>query len=128
MKDSVNLIIPAIRLDNEVFKCLKEINKINYSNFFVTIVLDQQEKNKLPKFKYKVNKLIVGKINMSTKRNIAVKKFKSKYIAFIDSDAYPNKNWLKLGIKYLKQKKGEVVGGPGLPFPGQNYSEKIFII
>ena len=125
MAEKVNIVIPAIKIDDELLKCLKEINKINYSNFFVTIVLDQQKKNRLPKFKYKVNKLIVGKINMSTKRNIAVKKFKSKYIAFIDSDAYPNKNWLKLGIKYLKQKKGEIVGGPSLPFPGQNYSQKI---
>ena len=125
MTDKVNIIIPAIKLDYEIFKCLKEINNTNYSNFFVTIVLDFDEKKKLQKFKYKINKLIVGKINMSEKRNIAVKKFKSKYIAFIDSDAYPNKKWLKLGVKYLKEKKGNVVGGPGLPFPKQNYSEKI---
>jgi len=125
MQEKVNIVIPAIKINEELLKCLKEINKVNYSNFFVTIVLDRQGKNKLPKFKYKVNKLIVGKINMSTKRNMAVKKFKSKYIAFIDSDAYPNKNWLKLGIKYLKQKKGEIVGGPSLPFPNQNYSKKI---
>ena len=69
--------------------------------------------------------MVVGKINMSKKRNLATKKFKSKFIAFIDSDAYPNKNWLKNGIKYLKQKKGDVVGGPSLPFAKQNYSEKI---
>ena len=125
MQEKVNIVIPAIKINEELLKCLKEINKVNYSNFFVTIVLDRQGKNKLPKFKYKVNKLIVGKINMSTKRNMAVKKFKSKYIAFIDSDAYPNKNWLKLGIKYLKQKKGEIVGGPSLPFPDQDYSQKI---
>jgi len=62
---------------------------------------------------------------MSKKRNMAVRKFKSKYIAFIDSDAYPNKNWLKLGIKYLKDKKNHVVGGPGLPFPDQDYSGRI---
>ena len=74
MAEKVNIVIPAFKIDEELLKCLKEINKINYSNFFVTIVLDQG-KNKLPKFKYKVNKLIVGKINMSTKRNIAVKKF-----------------------------------------------------
>jgi|TARA_B100001964_G_C14235074_1_gene602017 GT2 family glycosyltransferase len=125
MFEKVNIIIPAIKLDNELLKCLKEINKIKCANFFVTIVLDYDKKNELPKFKFKINKLIVGKINMSQKRNIAAIKFKSEYIAFIDSDAYPHKNWLKLGIKYLKQKKGDVVGGPGLPFSDQNYSEKI---
>ena len=125
MSEKVNIIIPAIKIDDELLKCLREINKISYSNFFVTIVLDYDEKKWLPKIKYKINKLIVGKINMSKKRNLAAKKFKSKYIAFIDSDAYPNKNWLKLATKYLKLKKGDVVGGPSLPFSDQNYSEKI---
>ena len=125
MSEKINIIIPAIKIDEELLTCLKEINKINYSNFFVTIVLDYDEYGWLPKFKYKIHKLIVGKINMSKKRNLAAKKFKSKYIAFIDSDAYPNKNWLKLAVKYLKQKKGDIVGGPSLPFSDQNYSEKI---
>ena len=125
MGDSVNIIIPAVKIDEEVLKCLVEINKIKYQNFFVTVVLDHSQGKKLPRFRYKINKLISGKINMSKKRNIAAKKFKSKYIAFIDSDAYPNKNWLKLAIKYLKQKKGNIVGGPGIPFPSQNYLEKI---
>ena len=125
MKKRVNIIIPAITINLELLKCLKEINKIRYSNFFVTIVLNHDSKIKIPRFKYKINKLIAGKINMSKKRNDAVKKFKSKYIAFIDSDAYPNPNWLKYGINYLIKKKADVVGGPGIPFPKQNYAEKI---
>jgi len=125
MKKRVNIIIPAITINLELLKCLKEINKIYYSNFFVTIVLNYDSKIKIPRFKYKINKLIAGKINMSKKRNDAVKKFKSKYIAFIDSDAYPNPNWLKYGINYLIKKKADVVGGPGIPFPKQNYAEKI---
>ena len=100
-----NIIIPAITINDELLKCLKEINKIYYSSFFVTIVLNHDSKIKLPKYRYKINKLVVGKINMSKKRNIAAKKFNSEYIAFLDSDAYPNRNWLRLGIGYLKQKK-----------------------
>ena len=125
MKKKVNIIIPAITINHELLKCLKEINKVNYSNFFVTIVLNYDSKTRLPRFKYKINKLISGKVNMSKKRNDAVKKFKSKYIAFIDSDAYPNPNWLKYAVSYLIQKKADVVGGPGIPFPKQNYAEKI---
>ena len=125
MQDTVNVIIPAIELGGELLKCLKEINKINYNKFIATIVLDRNSNIKLPKFKYKVKKLIVGKINMSKKRNIAAKKSKSKYIAFIDSDAYPNKNWLKLAVKYLNRGVADVVGGPGIPFPNENNMEKI---
>ena len=47
MAEKVNIIIPAIRLDSELLKCLEEINKIRYSNFDVTIVLDQNGKVKL---------------------------------------------------------------------------------
>ena len=121
----VNIIIPAIKLNDELLKSLKEINKLNYSNFFVTVVLDHDTKSKLPKFKYKINKMVVGKINMSKKRNLAAKKFKTKYIAFIDSDAYPNVNWLKNATKHLSDEKIHIVGGPNIPFKNKNYSEKI---
>ena len=125
MKDKVNIIVPAIKLDEELLKCLSIINKISYKDFFVTIVVDYKNKNKLPKLKFKIEQLIVGKINMSEKRNLAAKKFKSTYIAFLDSDAHPTINWLKFAIKYLKQEIGDVVGGPSLPFTNQNYSEHI---
>ena len=59
MKGLVNIIIPAIELNDELLKCLREINKINYSNFFVTIILDCKVKRKLPKFKYKINKIAI---------------------------------------------------------------------
>ena len=117
----VNIIIPAIKLNDELLKSLKEINKLNYSNFFVTIVLDYGAKNKLPKFKYKINKMVVGKINMSKKRNLAANKFKTKYIAFIDSDAYPNVNWLKNATKHLSDEKIHIVGGPNIPFKNHNF-------
>ena len=48
MKKKVNIIIPAITINLELLKCLKEINKIHYSNFFVTIVLNHDSKTKLP--------------------------------------------------------------------------------
>ena len=121
----VNIIIPSIKPNDELLKSLKEINKLNYSNFFVTVVLDHGAKNKLPKFKYKINKMVVGKINMSKKRNLAAKKFKTKYIAFIDSDAYPNVNWLKNAIKHLSDEKIHIVGGPNIPFKNKSYSEQI---
>ena len=65
MRDLVNIIIPAVKIDEEVLKCLQEINKIKYKNFFVTLVLDLVPSKKLPKLKYKINKIVSGKINMS---------------------------------------------------------------
>ena len=41
MADSVNIIIPSIKIDNELIKCLNNVNKLKYKNFIVTIVLDE---------------------------------------------------------------------------------------
>ena len=41
---------------------------------------------------------------MSFKRNYAAKKYNSEYLAFIDSDTYTHKNWLKYSIDLIKNK------------------------
>lgn len=125
MNIKVNIIIPSITISDELITCLQGINRLNYKNFFVSLVIDYDNKRKIPKFKFKLNKLIVGKIFMSKKRNLAVKKFKSDYIAFIDSDCYPCKDWLIIALKLLKKKPIHVVGGPNIPFINQSYSENI---
>ena len=78
MLPKFNIVIPSIQLSEELIYCLLKLNNQTYKNFFVTIVLDFENKIKLPKLKYKLNKLISGKKNMSFKRNLGVKKFESK--------------------------------------------------
>ena len=120
-----NIIIPSIQLSNELKYTLKKLENLKYKNFFVTIVLDKKNFIKNPKYKYKLKILIVGKKSMSFKRNIAAKKFKTDYLAFLDSDAYPNSNWLKNAKKLLNNKKIDAIGGPSIPFPKQKLSELI---
>ena len=125
MEKKVNIIIPSIKINDELIVCLKGINKLNYKNFIVTVVLDINNNKKLPKFKFKINKIISGKINMSEKRNLGARKFNSEYIAFIDSDAYPSINWLKNAVKIFHDPSIHAVGGPDIPFKSQSYSQKI---
>ena len=87
MLPKFNIVIPSIQLSEELIYCLLKLNNQTYKNFFVTIVLDFENKIQLPKLKYKLKKLISGKKNMSFKRNLGVKKFESKIVAFLDSDA-----------------------------------------
>ena len=44
MSDKVNIIIPAIIINQELKKCLKGISKLNYKKFIATIVLDENNK------------------------------------------------------------------------------------
>ena len=38
----------------------------------------------------------------------------TKFVSFIDSDAYPNSRWLDESLKLFKNKKIALVGGPNL--------------
>lgn len=67
----------------------------------------------------------------ATKRDWAVKNLNktkrtvTSILAFIDSDAYPDKNWLKSASKHLKPKNITAVCGPGLTPPNNTRQQKI---
>ena len=85
------IIIPCISF-KDVKNCIKNIRK-NYKKIKIIVSLNKL-KNK--KNKDKNLKIIVSKyIGIGKKRNIAVDASKTKYLAFIDSDAYPEKNWIE---------------------------------
>jgi len=126
MMSKFNIVIPSITIDSRLIRCLNGIVNLDYKNFFVTLVLDSNKKiHLLKKFKLNIKILILNKANMSTKRNKASKKFESKYLAFIDSDACPSKRWLTNAIAEINSKKIKIIGGPNLPFKNQNYWQKI---
>ena len=74
MKDNCAVIIPSIKLDNDAAKCIKECLKQKYVKVKIYLVTNYKIKRKL-----KLKNLIYlsyGDINMSEKRNKAVKNLK----------------------------------------------------
>lgn len=115
------IIIPCISF-KDVKKCIKNIRK-NYKEVKIIVSLN---KFKSKKNKDKNLKVIVSKyIGIGKKRNIAVDASKTKYLALIDSDAYPEKNWIESTFKYIKKKNVGIIAGPHIDPPNQNYFEKI---
>lgn len=116
MKENCTIIIPAIEINNDLIKCLRECNKLKSVKIKIFVITDSKVTNK---FKNTIFKSY-GSINMSQKRNLAVKLSNSKYLAFLDSDTYPTQDWLINGIEILKnQKDVGLVSGPDFPFPNQ---------
>jgi GT2 family glycosyltransferase len=125
-----NIIIPTIKLDKNLINCLNQCLLLDYKSFFITIIT---EDNNNLKAIHELNKTDIDIFviksdlkNMTAKRNAGALKYESQYLAFIDSDAYPKKDWLSNAEEELEDQKIIILGGPsGLPFQNSNYSQKI---
>jgi len=104
----ISIIVPFKNLDEMVKECVGKCLKLDYKNFEIILLPDENIKFK------KVKIIPTGNVKPSVKRNIGVSKAKGEIIAFIDSDAYPEKDWLVKAVKYLDDADVGIVGGPNL--------------
>ena len=124
MKDLSNftIIIPCITF-KDVKKSITNIRKV-YNKTKIIVCLNKKVKNKNNKDKNL--KLIYTHLKgIGAKRNLAVKSAKTKYLAFIDSDAYPSNGWLENSLKYLNKREIGIIAGPHMDPKIQNFSEDI---
>ena len=94
------IIIPCISF-KDVKDCIKNIRKL-YKNIKIVVSLNKNYKKKLNDKNLRIIKSNFRGIGK--KRNIAVNKCKTRYLAFIDSDAYPSKNWIESSFEFLEKK------------------------
>jgi GT2 family glycosyltransferase len=109
----MNIVIPCRKYGPLLKKAINEILKQNEKNFVISIISESKINIKNSKIKiFKVR----NKLNMSAKRNAAVRKINSKYIFFMDSDAFPqSKDLLKKAINILEKNKSIIMcGGPDI--------------
>lgn len=109
MNPLISIIIACKGVDNYVRECIKYCKKIDYNNYEIILLPDEALED--------INgvKIIpTGPVTPGRKRNIGVSNAKGEYCAFIDSDAYPNRDWLKNAIKYFGDPMIAGIGGPGL--------------
>lgn len=134
----VSVIIPVKQLSYYLlFETLPSFEKQTYENFEVLVIPDEHSPYDLSLLKqYTWLRVIPSgkrKQNPAVKRNLGVQKSKGTIIAFIDDDAYPEKNWLanavaKLHLRGDRDQNGHLAGvtGPGILPSHTNTWEKIF--
>ena len=64
-------------------------------------------------------------VSPAKKRDLGAKKAKFEYLAFLDDDAYPTSEWLKVANKTFSDKKVVAIGGPGVTPPQSSLKEKV---
>lgn len=109
----ISIIIPFRQPSEFLYECLNYLEKQTYKNYEVILLPDEGE---VVNYK-KVKIVATGQIGPAEKRDLGVRKAKGDILAFIDDDAYPDKDWLKNAFRNFKRKDLAAVCGPGVTPP-----------
>lgn len=108
-KPIFSIIIPVRQINNYVQETKSYLKKQSLKSFELLIITDKISHQAHPSFK----------------RNLGAKISTGKYLAFLDDDSYPDKNWLKNALSVFKQfPNAAAVCGPCLIPPQDNIYQK----
>lgn len=121
--EKITIIIPCKEVDAHTKKCVEECLKLDYHDFEIIVLPDKFSGELVKEKRLKI--IETGKVKPSTKRNIGMEKGGGEFFAFIDSDAFPQEDWLKNAIKYFDDSGVGIVGGPNLTPKRVNFWEEV---
>ena len=129
---NISIIIPSYNSFETISYTLEHIFALsNFERVKEIIVVDssddQRNKDYLENFQGKGYRLITSGIRVipAIQRNIGAKQATGDVLAFIDSDAYPDKNWISTIIEATE--RGILIGGGSYKLPDFQRNNKIAI-
>lgn len=99
-----SIIIPVRIETNYLKETLQHISRQTLTDYEILVITDKISKTSNP----------------AQKRNLGAKMAKGKYLAFLDDDSYPDRNWLKNALVRLKPSEIAGVCGPCLTPPSDD--------
>lgn len=107
MKPLFSVIIPCRKNNPYLKETIHHLRRQTFKSFETIIISDK----------------VAGPVSPAIKRNLGAQKAKGKYLAFLDDDSYPDKNWLK-NASALFTSNIVAVCGPCLIPPADNIFQK----
>ena len=118
----VSVIIPYKVFDAQTKKCFEHCFNQSEKDFEI-IALPDMKTTEPENDKIKI--VETGPVKPSRKRNLAIKKTQGEILAFIDDDAYPIKDWLRVALTYFKGDDIGGIGGPNLTPKDNSIGQKV---
>ena len=106
----ISIIIPVGIPDDNFYECIEHCRNLDYTNYEIIVLPDEALKLDVPG----IRTIPTGHTDPSTKRNIGIDSAEGEICAFIDSDAFPIRNWLSIAAASFWSKEIAAVGGPNL--------------
>lgn len=122
-----SIVIPVQRINDYIFETCSKIKELNNKNFEILIFSDEVGEDREDIEKTLGARIIPsGKVSPAIKRDMAMQYAKGDVLAFIDDDAYPEKNWLDIAERYLSQGDDvAAIGGTQLTPSQDSFWQKV---
>lgn len=114
----ISVVVCSYNGEDTITECCEGLQRLNYPDFEV-IVVDDGSTDRTPDIANKNGFKIIRTRNMglSAARNEGLKAATGRIIAYIDDDAYPDRDWLRyLALMFLTTDCAGA-GGPNIPPP-----------
>ncbi len=122
--EQVSVVIPVRFIDAFTRVAISELHRI-YPGISIYIISDEV----IDYTDYEIIQILSPSNNLSDKRNLGVESASTKYIAFLDSDAYPHEGWLETAVTFMNLRDDVGgVGGPNLEYKKLNLDQSIPIL
>lgn len=119
-KPFVSIIVPLKAPNDYLKECLEHCSNLEYTDYEILILTDEPATIEHPKTRV----IPTGPVPPSEKRDIGASEAKGEILAFIDDDAYPEKDWLKYAVRHFEDTEVAGVGGPAVTPSSDNFMQK----
>jgi cellulose synthase/poly-beta-1,6-N-acetylglucosamine synthase-like glycosyltransferase len=114
----VSIVVCCYNAAVTLHECLESLEKLNYPSYEVIVVDDgSNDDTHQIAAKHDCRSIRVPNGGLSKARNIGIEAARGEIVAFIDSDAYADADWLYYMVGALDEHKASAVGGPNLSPP-----------
>ena len=121
-----SIIIPVKEINHYIVSCVPITLELDYPDFEVLIVPNELPVGDLPEFLRdpRIRLIASGRVSPAVKRDLGAAASRHEFLAFLDDDAYPAKDWLLVAERYFRKEGVEALGGPAMTPVGSSLGEQ----
>ncbi len=111
-----SVIIPVKAINSYLEESIPIVLGLEYEAFEVIILPNESPAGQLPAWGVdpRVSIVPTGQVSPAVKRDIGADRARYDRLAFLDDDAYPQADWLRMAERAFRDTGASAIGGPGV--------------